>query len=160
MRALDVGNHPAVAALDENEIQRDRAAVVVEGDRDIGLVELAAQDRDRDGADPPRRGLDQEVVRLMPWRNPCLPQTRIEELARGVGIARQPAGKIGRPVAVIGVDIPDQRFRRTESSPDGRKTETGNNNQYRCKDSRHRRPLYLRLSLSYCCAKLPLTPEA
>jgi hypothetical protein len=47
MRALDVGNHPTIGTIDDNEIQRDGAAVIVKGDGDIGLVELPAQDRYR-----------------------------------------------------------------------------------------------------------------
>jgi len=44
LRALDVRNDPAVGSVDENEIQRHRAAVIVKGDSDIGLVELLAKD--------------------------------------------------------------------------------------------------------------------
>ena len=42
MRAFDVGDDPAVGAVDQDEIQRHRAALVVKRGRDIGLVELPA----------------------------------------------------------------------------------------------------------------------
>jgi hypothetical protein len=44
MRTLDIGNHPAVGAIDDDEIQRHGAAVVIEGGRDLGLAELLAED--------------------------------------------------------------------------------------------------------------------
>ena len=44
MRALDIGNQPAVGAIYDDEIQHDRAAIVIEGGRDVGLVELPAKD--------------------------------------------------------------------------------------------------------------------
>ena len=44
MRALDIGNHPAVGTIDDDEIQRDGPAIIIEGGRDIGLVELLAKD--------------------------------------------------------------------------------------------------------------------
>ena len=115
LRALDVGDQPAVGTFDQNEIQRDRAAVVGEGGGDIGPVVLPSQDGNRDGADLPRRTLHQEIIGLVLQGNPRFPQTPIEKLPRGGGIVRQPVGEFGRPVAVIGVDIPDQRFRRAES---------------------------------------------
>src|SRR5882724_1144492 len=105
MWALDVRNDPAVGSIHENEIQRDRAAIVVEVDDDIGLVELLAKDRYRDGAELPRRALDQKIVRLMFQSIPRIPQTRIKKLAHGSGIVRQPVRKIGRSVAIISVDI-------------------------------------------------------
>src|ERR1700732_3677600 len=111
MRALDVGNDPAIGPIDENEIQRDRAAIVIEGDDDIGLVELLAKDRYRDGAELPCRALDQKLVSLILRRNPCFPQTRIKELPYGGGIVRQPVGEIRRSAAIVSVDVPDQRFR-------------------------------------------------
>src|ERR1700704_5521065 len=88
VRALDVRNYPAIGTVDENEIQRDRTAFVVEGDLDIGLVELPANDGDRDRADLPRRALHQKIVRLALQRDPCLAQCRVEKLARGGEIAR------------------------------------------------------------------------
>ena len=42
MRDLDIGNHPAVGTIHDDEIQGDGAAIIVKGDRDIGLVELLA----------------------------------------------------------------------------------------------------------------------
>ena len=111
MRALDIQDDPAVGSVDDNEVQHDFAVIVDEGDRDIGLVELLAQDLDRDRADPPLRTLDKKIVRRIPGTDPCCPQTPVEELARRGGIARQSVGEIGRAVAVIGLDIPDQRFR-------------------------------------------------
>jgi hypothetical protein len=82
--------------------------------------------------------LDEKIVGLILQGTPCAPQTLIEELARGDGIAGQPARQIRRAVAVVGVDVPDQRFRRAESSLDGRKTEAGQQNQ-QCSDNlRHR----------------------
>jgi hypothetical protein len=64
MGALDIGDDPAVRSIHDNKIQRDRAAIVVKADRDIGLVVLLAKDRDRDGAELPRQTLDQKIVRL------------------------------------------------------------------------------------------------
>ncbi len=89
MRALDVCNHPAVGAVDDDEIQRDGAAVIVESDRNIGLVELLAQDRYSDWTELPGRALHQEIVRRVPRRAPRGAQALIEELPCGVGIARQ-----------------------------------------------------------------------
>src|SRR5260221_8576097 len=134
MRALDVQDDPAVGTVHDDEIQRDGAAAIVEGDGDIGLVELPEQARYRDGAKLPGRALDQEIVGLILHRNPCRPQTWIEEPACGGGIARQPVREFGRPVAVIGVDVAHQRFRRTETSLDGR--ETGQQNQDSCENPR------------------------
>ena len=65
VRAFDIGDHPAVGSVDQDEVQRDRAAVIVEAGRDIGLVELLAQDRDRDRAELPGRALHQEIVGLV-----------------------------------------------------------------------------------------------
>jgi hypothetical protein len=139
MPALDVGNNPAVGSVDDDEIERDRAAVIVEGDGDVGLVELLAKDCYRDRAKLPCRALDEKIVGLILQGTPCTPQTLIEELARGGGIAGQPARQIGRPVAVIGIDVPDQRFRRAETSLGGRETKTGQQNQECSDDFRHRR---------------------
>src|SRR5450755_4187659 len=162
MRALDVQDDPAVGTIHHDEIQRDGAAVIVKSDGDIGLVELPAQDRYRYGAKLPGRALHQEIVGLILHQNPCRPQTWIEELACGGGIARQPVREVGRPVAIIGVDVPHQRFRRTETSLDGRETEAGQQSQYSCENPRRGRlplagSLYLRLSLSYSGVKLSLT---
>ena len=44
MRAFDVGNDPAVGFIGDNDTKRDRAAVIVKGDGDVGLVELLAKD--------------------------------------------------------------------------------------------------------------------
>jgi hypothetical protein len=90
MRALDVGNDPAVGSVDDDEIERDRAAVTVEGDGDVGLVELLAKDCYRDRAKLPCRALDEKIVWLILQGAPCPPQTLIEELAGGGGIARRP----------------------------------------------------------------------
>ena len=65
MRALDVRDHPAVGTIDDDEVQRDRPAIIVKGDGDIGLVELLAQDRYRDGAKLPRRALGKEIIGLV-----------------------------------------------------------------------------------------------
>src|SRR6202158_4956681 len=54
-------------------------------------------------------------------------------------MALHPAGEIGRPVAIISVDIPDHGFRRPESGFRGRETEPGKQNQKNPKDFRHRR---------------------
>ena len=62
MRALDVRDHPAVGTIDDDKIQRDRPAIIVKGDGDIGLVELLAKDSNRDGARLPCRALDKEIV--------------------------------------------------------------------------------------------------
>src|SRR5260370_870112 len=63
---------------------------------------------------------------------------------------RQPVGEIGRTVAVVGVDVSDQRFRRAESGRRGRGFEHGNHkNQNRSNYLCHRRSLYLRAALSY-----------
>ena len=88
MRALDVRDHPAVGPIDDDKIQRDRAALVVKGDGDIGLVELLAKDSNRDGAKLPCGALDKEIVRLLLQRNPCGLQTRIKELARCGSVMR------------------------------------------------------------------------
>src|SRR5260370_1016716 len=122
MWALDVQDDPAVGTVQDDEMQRDSAAAIVEGDGDIGLVELPAQDRYREGAKLPGRALDQEIVGLILHGNPCRLQTWIEELACGGGIARQPVRELGRPVAVIGVDVPHQQFRRTETRLGGATT--------------------------------------
>jgi hypothetical protein len=37
MRVFDIADDPAVEAVDQNKIQRDSAALVVEGGGDIGL---------------------------------------------------------------------------------------------------------------------------
>ena len=112
MRALDVGDDPAVGPVDDDEIERDRAAVIVKGDGDVGLVELLAKDCYRDRAKLPCRALYEKIVGLILQGTPCAPQTLIEELARGGAIAEQPARQLGGAVAVIGVNVPDQRFRR------------------------------------------------
>src|ERR1700694_5358740 len=152
MRALDVRDQPAVGTIDDDEIQRDRAAIIFKSDGDVGLVELLAQDSDRDGAQLPCRALHKKIVRLLRQGNPRGLQTRIKELTRCGGVTRQPAGEIGRTVTVVGVDIPDQRFRRTESRC-GRGFEDGNNkNQNRSKYLCHRGSLYLRAALLYSCA--------
>ncbi len=85
MRTFDVRDQPAVRTIDDDEIQRDRAATIVKADGDIGLVELFAQDRYRDRAKLPRRALDEEIVRLFLQGNPSGAQTPIEELARDGG---------------------------------------------------------------------------
>src|SRR6476660_6731999 len=150
MRALDISDHPAVGTIDHDEIQRDRAAIIVKGDSDIGLVELLAQDRYRDGAKLPCRALDKEIVGLVLQRNPCGPQTRIKELARRGSVMRQSVGVIGRTVAVVGINVSDQRFRRAESGCCGRSFEHGNHkNQNRSNYLCHRSSLYLLAALSY-----------
>jgi len=129
MWALDVGNQPAFGSLHQNEIQGNRAAFVVEGGGDISLVELLTQDRYRNRADFSGRALHKKIVRLIPRSAPRSAQALVEELARRGGIARQPAGKTGRPVAIIGVDVAHQRFRRAEPGPGGARTENGQENQ-------------------------------
>ena len=77
------------------------------------------------------------------------------------GIARQPAGESGRPVAIISVDIPDERFRRTESRVCGRDTETGKQNQNRSKNFQHRRFSFIYVPPYHTVAReLPLMTEA
>src|ERR1700752_2178826 len=93
---------------------RHRAALVVEGHRDIGLVVLPAQDRNRDRAEFPSRGLDQEIIGLAPRGYPRTAESGIEELSRGLNVARQALGKFRRAAAVMGIDVADQRFRRFE----------------------------------------------
>src|SRR3979490_2748618 len=73
MRALDIQDDPAVGSVDDNEVQHDFAVIVDEGDRDIGLVELLAQDLDRDRADPPLRTLDKKNRKANSWNGPMLP---------------------------------------------------------------------------------------
>jgi hypothetical protein len=51
VRAFDDRDRPAIGSIDQDEIQRDRAAFVVERRRDAGLVVLLAQDGDRDAAE-------------------------------------------------------------------------------------------------------------
>src|ERR1700720_933952 len=148
MRALDVRDHPAAGTVDDDEIQRDRAAIIVKGDGDVGLVELLAQDRYRDGAKLPSRALDKKIVRLFLQGNPCGLQARVKELARRGAVMREPAREVGRTVAVMGVEISDQRFRRAESG--GRGFEDGNDkNQNRSNYLGHPGSLYLRATLSY-----------
>src|SRR4030081_243892 len=102
MRALDVGNDPAVGTVDDDEIERDRAAAIVKGDGDIGLVELLAKDCYRDRAKLPCRALDEKIVGLILQGTPRAPQTLIEELARCGGVAGQPPPPDRRRGAVIG----------------------------------------------------------
>src|ERR1700680_3724196 len=151
MRALDVRDHPAAGTADDDEIQRDRAAIIVKGGGgDVGLVELLSQDRYRDAAKLPSRALDKEIVRLFLQGNPCGLQTRVKELARRGAVMREPAREVGRTVAVMGVDISDQRFRRAESGRRGRGFEDGNDkNQNRSNYLGHPGSLYLRATLSY-----------
>ena len=107
------------------------------------------------GAELPGRALHQKIVRLVFQAKSSRPQTRIEELARGGGIVRQPVREIGRPVAVIGVDIPDQRFRRTESGPRRiAKAERPASTTRSLQGSLSSvRSLYLRPRLSYPCSQ-------
>jgi hypothetical protein len=42
VRALDIGDEPALGAVHQDEVQRNRTALIVETDGDIGLVELLA----------------------------------------------------------------------------------------------------------------------
>ena len=90
MRAFDVRDHPAVGTVDDDEVQRHGPAVIGKADGDVGLVELLAQDRGRNRAQFPGRALHQKVIGLVPRGGPCGAQAWIEELARGLTVARQP----------------------------------------------------------------------
>ena len=114
VRALDIRDQPALGPVDQDEVQRHRPAVIVEIRRDIGLVVLPAHDRDRDRAELPARALHQEIVGLGPRRGPGLAQAGVEELPGGGGIPRQAFRELRRALAVIGVDVADQRFRSAE----------------------------------------------
>src|ERR1700712_5019745 len=74
MRAFDIRYHPALGAVDGDEIQGDGPAVVGEADGDIGLVELLAQDRGRNRAELPGRALDEKVIGLIPRGGPGVAQ--------------------------------------------------------------------------------------
>src|ERR1700757_2199046 len=76
VRALDIRYHPAVAALHQDEVQGDAASFIVEARRHIGLVELLAQDRDRDRTEFPGRALHHEIIGLGPRREPGAAQRR------------------------------------------------------------------------------------
>src|SRR6202790_4031509 len=114
MRALDVRDHPAAGTADDDEIQHDRAAIIVKGDGDVGLVELLAQDRYRDGAKLPSRALDKKIVRLFLQGNPRGLQARVKELARCGAVMREPAREVGRTVAVMGVELSTKHFGETK----------------------------------------------
>src|SRR6202011_5849122 len=98
MRACDAREPPAAGTADDDEIQRDRPAIIVKGDGDVGLVELLAQDRYRD-AELPSRALDKKIVRLFLQGNPRGLQARVKELARCGAVMREPAREVGRTVA-------------------------------------------------------------
>src|SRR5258705_9062241 len=127
-------------------------AVVVEAGSHIGLVELLAQDCDRDRAEFPLLALHQEIVRRVARGGPCAPQARYKELARRLGVARQSLGEIGRTLAVVGVDVADQRFRRAEPGVSWRGGNAGQQNQNRKISPQRAHRLYLHPSISYCQA--------
>ena len=143
VRAFDIRNHPSVRSIHQDEVQGDRAAVIVERDCDIGPVELPAQDRYRHRAELPLRALDQEIIGRMVWREPGAAQAAVEELPGGGGIMRQPAREAGRTLAIIAVDIPDQGFRRTETGLDFRTGGARKQNQDRSADLCHRRLAFI-----------------
>ena len=64
-------------------------------------------------------------------------QRLVEELPRGFRIMRQAAGETGRSVAVIGVDISDQGFRRTEPGLERCCREAGNKEEDRSEELGH-----------------------
>ena len=87
--AFNVVNHPALRTVDQDEIHRHGTPTIVEADRDIGLVELLAQDGDADSAQFPGLALDQKVLRRLAGRMPGRTQAGIEELTCGVGVVWQ-----------------------------------------------------------------------
>ena len=84
MRAFNVRNHPALGAVDDDEVQGDGAAVIVEGDDHIGLVELLAQDRGGDRAEFPGRALHQKIIGRVARGSPCRSQAWIEKLPKTI----------------------------------------------------------------------------
>src|SRR5207237_7205121 len=104
---------------------------------------------DRDGAELPGPALHQEIVRFALQGIPSPAQARIEELQRRSGVVRQSVRIIRRALAVIGIGVADQRFRRTKSGLGDRDggEQKRNNTRY----FRHRRLALFSSTSSIVC---------
>jgi hypothetical protein len=97
MRALDIGDQPALGSVDQDEVQHHPPAMIVEVHRNIGLVILLAQDRDRDRAELPAWALHQEIRGFGARRAPGLAQAGVEELPGGRASRGSPFDSSGVP---------------------------------------------------------------